>query len=168
MTRCATWSVSKFQVKSESRTALLRVLENHRIQDKIESATEVASELRQRAWITTRYREECEIRANSMQALNNAKIDENALGYMKVSEDQRRRVEEVERSSEGTLSKEVRSSEGAVRQGSSDLPHERQGQGCSQETRWWSLRSAPGREAGGDQEESVGGPQDHRRGQESW
>ena len=33
-------------------------------------------------------------------------------------------MEEVERSSEGTLSVEVRSSEGAVRQGSSDLPHE--------------------------------------------
>ena len=39
---------------------------------------------------------------------------------------------------------------------------------CSQETRWWSLRSAPGRKAGGDQEKSVGGPQDHRRDQESW
>ena len=43
-----------------------------------------------------------------------------------------------------------------------------QAQGCSQKTRWWSLRSAPGREAGGDQEESVGGPQDHQRDQESW
>ena len=86
MARHATWSMSRFQVKSESRTALPRVLENCWIQDRIESATEVASKLRQRAWITTRYREECEKRANSMQALDNAKTDGNALGYMKVSE----------------------------------------------------------------------------------
>ena len=78
--------MSKFQVKSESGTALLRVLENCRIQDRIESATEVASQLRQRAWITTRKCKECEKRASSMQALDNAKTDENALGYMKVSE----------------------------------------------------------------------------------
>ena len=86
MTRCTTWSMSRFQVKSESRTALLRVLEYCRIQDRIESATKVASELRQRTWITTRYREECEKGASSMQALDNAKTDGNALGYMKVSE----------------------------------------------------------------------------------
>ena len=73
-------------MKSESRTTLVRVLENHRIQDKIESATEVASELRQRAWIMTTNRKECEKRANSMQALDNAKTDENASGYMKASE----------------------------------------------------------------------------------
>ena len=79
MTRYATWSVLRFQVKSEGRTALPRVLENCRIQDRIESATEVASELRQRTWITTRYRKECEKRANSMQALDNAKTDGNAL-----------------------------------------------------------------------------------------
>ena len=70
MTRYATWSMSRFQVERESRTALLRVLENRRIQDRIGSVTKVASELRQRAWITTRYREECEKRANSMQALS--------------------------------------------------------------------------------------------------
>ena len=73
-------------MKIESRRALPRVLENCRIQDRIESATEVASELRQRAWITTRYREESKKRANSMQALDNAKTDGNALEYMKVSE----------------------------------------------------------------------------------
>ena len=49
MMRYATWSMSKFQVKSESRTALPKVLENCRIQDKIESATKVASELRQKS-----------------------------------------------------------------------------------------------------------------------
>ena len=49
MTGYATWSMSRFQVKSESRTALLSVLENHRIQDKIESATEVANKLRHTA-----------------------------------------------------------------------------------------------------------------------
>ena len=86
MTRHATWSMSRFQVRSESRTALLRVLENSRIQDRFESATESASELRQRAWIATRYREKCEKRASSMQALDNDKTDGNALAYMKVSE----------------------------------------------------------------------------------
>ena len=86
LTHFATWSMSRFQVNSQSRTALLRVLENCRIQDRMESATEVASDLRQRAWITTRYREECEKRANSMQALDNAKTDGNALEYMKVSQ----------------------------------------------------------------------------------
>ena len=86
MTRYATWSMSRSQVRSESRTALLRVLENCWIQDRIENATEVATELRQRAWIATRYREECEKRANSTQALDNAKTDGSALGYMKVSE----------------------------------------------------------------------------------
>ena len=74
---------SRWRLKAEQR---LRVLENCWIQDRIESATEVASELRKRAWITTRYREECERRANSMQALDNAQTDGNALGYMKVSE----------------------------------------------------------------------------------
>ena len=74
-------------MKSESPTALLRVLENCRIQDRIGSATEIARGLRQqRAWITTRHREECEKRANSMQALDNANTDGNALGYTKVSE----------------------------------------------------------------------------------
>ena len=67
-------------------SATERVLEKHRVQDKIESATEIASELRQRAWITTRYCKECEKRASSMQALDNAKTDENVLGHMKVSE----------------------------------------------------------------------------------
>ena len=62
MTRYATWSMSRFQVKSESRTALLGVLENCRIRDRIASVTAVASELRQRAWITTRYRKEREKR----------------------------------------------------------------------------------------------------------
>ena len=38
-------------------------------------------------------------------------------------------MEEVDQSSEGTLSIEVRSSEGAVRQGSSDLPHKRRHKG---------------------------------------
>ena len=37
MTRYATWSMSKFQVKCKSRTALPRVLENCWIQDRIES-----------------------------------------------------------------------------------------------------------------------------------
>ena len=83
MMRYATWCMSKFQVKSESRTALVRVLENHRIQDKIESATEVASELRHTAWIAKRHREECERRANSMQVLDNATTDGNALEYVK-------------------------------------------------------------------------------------
>ena len=83
-TRYATWSMSKFQVKSESRRALLRVLENHRIQDKIESATEVASELRHTAWIATRHREECDRRANLMQVLDNATTYGNAFGYVKL------------------------------------------------------------------------------------
>ena len=86
MTRYATWSVSRFQVESESLTALPKVLEKCWIQDRTESETKVASELRQRAWITTRYREECEKRANSMQALDNAKTYGNALVYIKVSE----------------------------------------------------------------------------------
>ena len=95
VTRYATWSMSRFQVKRESRTALLRVLENCRIQDdRIERATEVASELRQRAWITTSYREECEKRANSMQALDTAKTDGNALEYMKVSESDECEIED--------------------------------------------------------------------------
>ena len=75
MTRYATWSMSRLQVKSESRTAFLRFLENCGVQDRIESATEVASELRQRAWITTRYCKECEKRAKSIQARDNAKTD---------------------------------------------------------------------------------------------
>ena len=86
MTRHAAWSMSRFQVERHSRTALPRVLENCRIQDRIESATEVVSELRQKAWIMTRYREECEKRTNSMQALDNAKTYGNALGFMKVNE----------------------------------------------------------------------------------
>ena len=49
MTRYATWSMSRFQVKSESRTALLRVWKNCRVHDRIESAIKVANELRQRA-----------------------------------------------------------------------------------------------------------------------
>ena len=48
--------------------------------DRIESATEVVSELLQRAWITTRYRTESEKRASSMQALDNAKTDEKSFG----------------------------------------------------------------------------------------
>ena len=86
MTRYATWSMSRFQVKSGSRTAFPRVLENCRIQDRIGSATENTSELLHSAWITTRYRKECEKRASFIQALENAKTDENALGYMKVNE----------------------------------------------------------------------------------
>ena len=140
-----------------------------------------------------------------MQVLDNATNDGNVLGYVKLSKkgeceiegDEEHHVSAVEwkklsDQAKGTLPKQVRSSEGAVRQGCGDLPRERrhkgegrrsaeegnaaaervqeslQGQGCSEETRWWSLRSAPGREAGGDQEESAGGPQDHRRDQESW
>ena len=80
MTRCATWSMSKFQVKSESRTTLPRVLENCRIQDRIESATEVASEMRQRAWITTKYckevrREQVPCRLSTMPRLTKTRWD---------------------------------------------------------------------------------------------
>ena len=196
MTRCATCSMSKFQVKSESRTALPRVLENCRIQDRIESATEVASELRQRAWITTRYCKECEKRASSIQALDNAKTDENVLGYMKFSETDECEIKgdewkKLSDQAKEPCQKKYEAVKAQYDQGSSDLPHERrhkgeghrsaeegnaatervqeglQGQGCSKKTRWCSLRSAPGREAGGDQKESVGGPQDHRRDQES-
>ena len=47
MTRCATWSMSKFPGEERKpNSALPRVLENCLIQDRIESATEVASELR--------------------------------------------------------------------------------------------------------------------------
>ena len=49
------------------------------MQDRNESAAEVAGELRHTAWIATRHREECEERANCMQVLDNATSDGNAL-----------------------------------------------------------------------------------------
>ena len=111
MTRSATWSMSKFQVKSESRTALLRVLENHRIQDKIESATEVASELRHTEWIADRRKRVGVCEAQQDTRDRRRRRAPSLCGL----EDAGRRVE-VERQSEGTLSKEVRSSKCAVRQ----------------------------------------------------
>ena len=54
---------------------LVRVLEIQRIQDKIESATEIASELRHDVLMKTRHREECEGKAKSMQVLDNATIN---------------------------------------------------------------------------------------------
>ena len=187
MTRYASWSVLRFQVKSESPTALPRVLENCRIQDRIESATKVDSELRQRAWITTTYRKECDKRTNSMQALDNAKTDENALGYMKVSKTDECEIkgDEWKKSSDQAKEPSQKKYEAAKAQHDRDpaegqrsaeegnaaterVQEGLQGQGWSQETCWWSLRSAPGREARGDQEKSIGGPQDHRQAGERW
>ena len=79
-TRHATWSMLRFQVKSESRTTLVRVLESHRIQDKIESATEVASELRRTAWIATRHREECEGEQIPCRSLTTPRLTETRWG----------------------------------------------------------------------------------------
>ena len=92
-------------MKSESRTALLRVLENHRIQDKIESATEVASELRHTAWIATRHREESEERANSIEVLDKRHTNGNALVYVKLSNKGECEIEDDEEHQVSAVSK---------------------------------------------------------------
>ena len=80
-------------------------------------------------------------------------------------------MEEVERSSEGTLPKEVRSSEGAVRQVSGDLPRERR-PALRKETlqlkefkKACKDKDAPKRPAGGVYGQLT---QDHRRDGERW
>ena len=83
----------------------MRVLENHRIQDKIESATDVASELRHTAWIATRHREECEGRANSMHVLDNATTDGNVLVYVKLSKKGECEIEDDEEHQVSAVSK---------------------------------------------------------------
>ena len=94
MTRCATWSMSKFQVKSESRTALLRVLEN---QLRVNCVTT--------AWTATRHREECDRRANLVQVLDNATTDGNALGYVKLSKKGECEIEDDEEHQVSAVSK---------------------------------------------------------------
>ena len=91
--------------EERSRTTLVSVLENHRIQDKIESATEIASELRHTAWIATRHREECEERANSMQVLDNATTDGNVLEYVKLGKKSECEIEDDEEHQVSAVSK---------------------------------------------------------------